>query len=271
MLQFEKSLLEAVGEGKAGSGEGRCVRWDQEGEEFVVGFERGVAVFGMDCKVKSVCVMPEKRMKVCQLAYVPEHLETEGTRKGNVIAFSTEDGRVLFCETSESGEKAANQSSATNTDVQSIPHCRVLAQLGGSGAGISGRIKDFEILPLAPFLNSDASTTDSIDETTAPQWLLVTASSDGAIRLWSLYLRDLDRSPDATVSNRSGKRNDATPAIKQVGTLIGTHETGNRITCLRAFVMSGKADDSGNGIKEHETNNGEDAEGLRDSSSEDSD
>ena len=277
VLQFERSLLEAVGEGKTGSGEGRCVRWDQEGEEFVVGFERGVAVFGMDCKVRGVCVVPEKRTKVCQVVYVPESLETERTGKGNVVAVSTEDGRVLFYETSKSGEnngESSNQSSATNIDTtkeERLRHCRILAQLGGSGAGISGRIKDFEILPLSPFLESGASNTDSSNETTALPQLLVTGSSDGAIRIFSLSSHDLEHSPDAPVSNRSKRENDATPAIKQVGTLIGTHETGNRITCLRAFIMSGAADNSGNEVKEYEANSDDEAEDSSDNSSEDSD
>lgn len=277
VLQFERGLLEAVGEGKSGSGEGRCVRWDQEGEEFVVGFERGVAVFGMDCKVRGVCVVPDKRTKVCQVVYVPESLEAEETGKGNVIAVSTEDGRVLFYETSksdENSEEASNQSSATKSDTtkeERIRHCRVIAQLGGSGAGISGRIKDFEILPLSLFLNPGASNADACNGTTAPHQLLVTGSSDGAIRLWSLYSQDLDRSPDAPASHRSEKGNGATPAIKQVGSLIGTFETGNRITCLRAFTMSGKADDRGSEVKEHEADSHEDASGQSGSSSEDSD
>jgi protein MAK11 len=47
VLNFPKELLEEVGEGKWFSGEGRRVRWNSLGEEFVVGFEKGAVVFGM--------------------------------------------------------------------------------------------------------------------------------------------------------------------------------------------------------------------------------
>lgn len=47
VLNFEKQLLQGIGEGRWGSGEGRKIAWNLLGEEFVVGFERGAAVFGM--------------------------------------------------------------------------------------------------------------------------------------------------------------------------------------------------------------------------------
>ena len=47
VLNFEKDLLQGVGEGRWASGEGRRVVWNSTGEEFVVGFERGCVVFGM--------------------------------------------------------------------------------------------------------------------------------------------------------------------------------------------------------------------------------
>lgn len=47
VLNFEKPLLQAVGEGRWGRGEGLHVDWDTLGEEFVVGFEKGAVVFGL--------------------------------------------------------------------------------------------------------------------------------------------------------------------------------------------------------------------------------
>lgn len=47
VLSFEKGLLQGIGEGRWSSGDGRKVKWNTIGEEFVVGFERGAAVFGM--------------------------------------------------------------------------------------------------------------------------------------------------------------------------------------------------------------------------------
>lgn len=47
VLNFERDLLQGVGEGRWASGEGKRVEWDTLGEEFVVGFERGCVIFGM--------------------------------------------------------------------------------------------------------------------------------------------------------------------------------------------------------------------------------
>jgi len=47
VLNFNKDMLQQVGEGKWGTVEGRKVEWDIEGEEFVVGFEKGAVIFGM--------------------------------------------------------------------------------------------------------------------------------------------------------------------------------------------------------------------------------
>ena len=47
VLNFGKEVLEAVGEGRRGRGEGLKVEWNSVGEEFAVCFERGVAVFGL--------------------------------------------------------------------------------------------------------------------------------------------------------------------------------------------------------------------------------
>lgn len=47
VLNFERDLLQGVGEGRWASGEGRRVEWDSLGEEFVVGFQRGCVVFSM--------------------------------------------------------------------------------------------------------------------------------------------------------------------------------------------------------------------------------
>lgn len=47
VLNFERDLLQDIGEGRWASGEGRKVEWNSLGEEFVVGFEKGAVVFGM--------------------------------------------------------------------------------------------------------------------------------------------------------------------------------------------------------------------------------
>lgn len=46
VLNFERSLLQKIGEGKWG-GEGRKVEWNSHGDQFVVAFDMGAVVFGM--------------------------------------------------------------------------------------------------------------------------------------------------------------------------------------------------------------------------------
>lgn len=47
VLNFERGLLQGVGEGRWASGEGRKVEWNSVGVEFVVAFERGCVVYGI--------------------------------------------------------------------------------------------------------------------------------------------------------------------------------------------------------------------------------
>lgn len=47
VLNFDRDLLQELGEGRWASGEGRKVEWNLLGEEFAVGFEKGAVVFGM--------------------------------------------------------------------------------------------------------------------------------------------------------------------------------------------------------------------------------
>ncbi|KAF2200813.1 WD40 repeat-like protein [Delitschia confertaspora ATCC 74209] len=246
VLNFGRSILEAVNEGRFGSGEGRKVIWDEEGEEFCVGFERGVVVFGMDSKAKGKLV-PVPRTKIQEVRYLP----VQGEQK-KILAVSTEDGRVLFYDTgaflpvsekeAEKGEKEEKKEKKSKHDAEAIPACPLLAQLGGPAAGITSRIKDFEILPL-PLASSSPATT----------FIIVTASSDGSTRLWTLSSSDLILSASKEASADGGKKEGYSTA-KQVGTPIGTYATGNRITCLKAFVMTGKPEDDD---EEEETPNGD--------------
>lgn len=196
VLNFDRELLAQVGEGKFSSGEGRRVLWDETGENFVVGFERGAVLFGVDCQPKAT-ILPSPRSKIHQMRFL-----TMQSTGGSILALSTEDGRISFFNPADLGE-------GEDSKLPSVP---CIAQIGGREAGVTGRIKDFEALkPL-----------DS-------QWILVTASSDGAIRLWRVSEDELAPGPG-----------DAKKSPKQVGNLIAMHETGNRITCLGAFVMNGK-------------------------------
>lgn len=177
-------------------------------------------------------ISASSRTKIHQLRYFP--LVGTESDASDVLALSTEDGQVLFytthsIDTHEDGEPESEQN---------IPCCAILGQLGGAATGVNGRIKDFEILSL-PSLNERAGSI-----------LIVTGSSDGALRLWTLSPQELSSRPpnlngESSVGNGNAapssdiKKNgsDTGASTRQVGHLIGSYETGNRITCLKAFVM----------------------------------
>jgi protein MAK11 len=258
VLNFERVILAEVGEGRFSSGEGRKVAWGSTnaGEEFCVGFDRGVLVFGMDSKPKCK-VVPEPRSKIHQLFYT-EMDETDT----QLLAVSAEDGRVLFYSTRQADLITA---SSENGKEVPLPSARLVAQLGGKDAGqenwgkfgkqvwrkkweakvkgdegkavsevseasqdeaekqaelqwvtkFSTRIKDFAML--------------SVGKGVSKCFFILTASSDGALRIWKLLAKDL--APN-------------TGEAKQVGMLLGTYETPNRITCMQAFVMLPSKDES---------------------------
>ncbi|TAQ84663.1 hypothetical protein B7494_g7001 [Chlorociboria aeruginascens] len=215
VLSFGREMLGEVGEGRFSRGEGRKVAWGSTdaGDEFTVGFERGVLVFGMDSKPRCK-VMPDPRTKIHQLCYVP--VDEEDLQ---VMALSTEDGRVLFYSTRPTD---LSTSATVEGKESSLPSAKLIAQLGGKNCGVTGRIKDFTAL------NTGASTT-----------LIITGSSDGVIRIWNLSTTDLTHGGEA----------------KQVGKLLGSYQTNNRITCLKAFVMLPRpegAEDEGFDIEDGE-------------------
>ncbi|KAL2264023.1 hypothetical protein VTK26DRAFT_3327 [Humicola hyalothermophila] len=203
VLNFDKATLAEIGEGKHSTGEARRIVWGSSRggeEEFAVGFDRDVLVFGMDC-VPRCRLMRDTRTKVHEFFYV----EVDGGKEETVLVVSTEDGRLLFFDTAPDGllEPAKGKT---------VPMAKLVAQLGGKDAGVTGRIKDFSVLPVE-------------DEDGKRSFFVVTGNSDGNMRLWRLDAAEL--SGDAGAGE--------TP--KQVGKLLGTYGTQNRITCLEAFIM----------------------------------
>jgi protein MAK11 len=250
VLSFSRDVLEEVGEGRYSSGEGRKVVWGASGEEdgeekeeFAVGFERGGVVFGMDSLARCK-VIPEPRSKIHQLGYVKVTKE----REAQVLAVSTEDGRLCFFSTRN--EDLITPPPTLEGKEAPLPAAKLIAQLGGKDAGLEGRIKDFKILP---------TTTESKGEGA----IVVTASSDGAVRLFRI-------SPSEDLISSKGE--DRSEKARQIGSLLGTYETGNRITCLEAFVMlpqieGGGEEEEFEGLEEDED---EDEDGEEENSSDDS-
>ncbi|KAJ5647138.1 hypothetical protein N7490_003510 [Penicillium lividum] len=208
VLNFDREILQSVKEGKWSKGEGQRIAWNAAGEEFAVAFEWGAVVFGIDSTPKCR-VVPAPRSKIHQMKYVSR--PTNGDEKDDLLAVSTEDGRVMFYSTRELLEVEEDADST-------IPHATPVAQLGGKQAGFPGRIKDFDVLSLEDQVKE---LRDGV--------LVVTGNSDGVVRVWRATCKDL------TLSKKS--KGSKAEEIPQIGSLLTTYETGNRITCLSSFVM----------------------------------
>jgi protein MAK11 len=95
---------------------------------------------------------------------------------------------------------------------KTVKVAKLVGQLGGKEAGVVGRIKDFTVLPVE-------------GEDGKRSFFVVTAGSDGRIRVWQVGAAEL------------GAAGAGKGQSKQVGKLLGLYETQNRITCVEAFVM----------------------------------
>ncbi|KAK3505308.1 WD40-repeat-containing domain protein [Neurospora crassa] len=250
VLNFPKDVLMEIGEGKHSTGEARRIVWGED--EFAVTFDRDVLVFGMDCRprcrVMREDVVGTKMTKVHEIKYVSLGKEEGQEEEKHVLAVATEDGRILFFDTAESElveppapkeeEEQQQQQHKTKLFEAKTPNAKLVAQLGGKTAGVSGRIKDFTILPVED------------EESGKRSWFVASAGSDGRIRIWRLESGDL----------RVGKEEEGVKTGRQVGELLGTYETENRITCLGAFVMIPRPEGSVESEYEFDSEESEDEE-----------
>ncbi|KAL9941756.1 p21-activated protein kinase-interacting protein 1-like protein [Verticillium nonalfalfae] len=214
VLNFSRSLLQDVGEGRHSSGEGRKVVWGaavggQDCEEFAVGFDRNIAVFGMD-SLPRCRVLPDSRIKIHNFEYVAMSDESESS----LIAVATEDGRIVICSTKDADLTQPEETA--DAKVKELPTAKLVAQIGGKEAGVTGRVKDFNIIKR--------------EETQGAVFYLVCGSSDGNIRLWK-------------VSEKELKASETADKTVQLGSLVGSYDTNNRITCTAAFAMIPRPDD----------------------------
>ena len=181
-----------------------------------------------------VKIMPTPSSTIHQIHYIPD-AASEGRDNRSILAVSTEDSRVLFFDTKSSEVSAGG-----------IPDAKFIAELSDEVTIATSRIKDFCVL-LTPF-----NTV-----------LLITGSSDGKIAAWCIdsiefnHEDTINHNDDCKNGNVSDKetasnQQDTTAAQilngkhlqhRRIGTLIGKHEIGNRITCLTAFIMISKDDE----------------------------
>ncbi|KAL9112471.1 MAG: hypothetical protein Q9227_003313 [Pyrenula ochraceoflavens] len=218
VLSFAKDILQSILEGKYSSGEGRRIAWNPDGEDFTIAFERGAIIYGTDSKPKSR-VLPSPLTKLHQMRYFSLHSSNEDI---SVLAVSTEDGRILFYDTDPTSVGTTPASSE-----QIIPEATLKGQLGGKQADSIVRIKDFEILGVP---SSDHNEQN---------FLIVAGSSDGTIKLWTLEKDSLLHPKKGSTNAKSDLTNGQFQGndTQQIGKLLDSYETGNRITCLTAFVM----------------------------------
>ena len=167
-----------------------------------------------------------------------------------LLAVSTEDGRVIFYSTKKVQKPQEDDDSP-------IPYAEAIAELGGKASGFSGRVKDFDVLSLK-------------DETTGPQdgFLVITGNSEGVIRVWYVPGEDL---AGKGKSGKTGKSKDEKASkTPQVGKFLNAYETGNRITCLKGFVML-PSEDPSSLLDSEEEFEGLDSDEEEESESEESD
>lgn len=203
-LDFDRELLQAVGETKHATGEARSILFAPSGNGFVISFDRGAVVLDMQSQIQGL-VLPVPRTKLHKMRFLPGEL-------ANVLAICTDDGRILFFDTE-------NFVTVRNGKKSPYQNCQLLAQLGGPTEGVATRIKSFQIIELTSKANALA---------------VVSCCSDGSTRLWHLDSALLAR--DSAEDNAADK--DAKSAkIKQVGHLLARYDTANRIVCMEAFKM----------------------------------
>jgi protein MAK11 len=181
-----------------------------DSDEFAVGFDRDIVVFGMD-SVPKCRVMGSIRSKIHQFFYVQVDEEADIT----LLAAATEDGRILFFSTKD--EDLTKPDDADDKKSESLPTAKLVGQIGGKADGVDGRIKDFVVIK---------SATD------ASRMYVAGGSSDGRVRLWRVSVDELQGK-----KKKQAKKGDDAAAGAGVGKLLGTYETRNRITCMTAFLM----------------------------------
>ena len=248
VLNFGREVLLGVGVGRHETGEARRVVWDDGegegggGEEFVVGWERGAVVYGVDCVPRVRIVVGGRGggrvgggVKIHQMRYF--HSWKGGDGKGRCLAVSTEDGRIIFFSTAAPREHDDKDETTAPSLSPGIPLAAPTGEIGPSLTTAPSRIKDFKIL--SRHLQDGSH-----------QYLLVAGSSDGSISIWQLDPSKFSVPPSSSSSIPSSEATNGTNGTTtlnsseakakppQVGSLIGIYHTSGRITCLEAMAVT---------------------------------
>lgn len=261
VLNFTKEMLQEASESRHSTGEGRRVVWGNVdgADEFAVGFERDVIVFGMD-SVPKCHLMSPARTKVHRFFYVTVGEEKEEEADHTLLAVATEDGRILFFST-KSDDLTKPEETGNDKKTTPIPVAKLVAQIGGRAEGVDNRIKDFVVVK---------------SETDNKTLFIAGGSSDGKIRLWRVAREELlQGGSKAKVTKKTKtKTTNSKGEVTSVGKLLGTYETHNRITCMVAFSMIPRpegAEDSEDDFDDEDEDDEDDSEGADSSDADDSD
>lgn len=217
----------------------------------------GANILFQDSKPKGI-VKPSPPSKIHQIHYA--NRETGKPNQARILAVSTEDGRILFYSTNLNDSEGTTSSDNN----RQIPLYPTVGELGGDVEGSKSRIKDFEML------NAPGSQGPSLSS------FIVTASSEGSIVLWALDLGATLKQLSSRIQpvepskgfNGCGIGSHAPTTSTHIGRLLGRYETGNRITCLKAFIMTDVAEE--NNMSVSMLDDGVDANGGLEGPSDDS-
>jgi protein MAK11 len=140
---------------------------------------------------------------------------------------------VLFYDTHQLASPApkADGGKKAAEEPEPLPLCRCVGRLGGPTTGVKSRIKDYAILP---FSNDEEMPTQSL--------FTITGSSDGSVGIWAVEIEELLMSEAPDLEKTTQK-------VPQVGRLLGSYETSNRITCMEAITLTGTADEEYEDLK----------------------
>ncbi len=150
-----------------------------------------------------------------------------------MIAVSTEDGRIIFYSTQDA------QNPTSSTSESPIANAVAKAQLNTKSTEGTSRIKDFEILGIPGQGKSNS------------EFFLVSGSSNGEVQVWKCSVDEIAEEGLAEGDGQGKSNGVAKP--KHIGRLLGAYETGNRITCLRAYVMNDPDEDEDDSFEDFDT------------------
>ncbi|KAI5857602.1 WD40-repeat-containing domain protein [Tricharina praecox] len=189
--------------------EGMRVEWAADGESYAVAFDRGVIVFGMDSKPR-VRIETSGKSKIHMMRFVQVPKGLLGQETEEVLALSTEDGRMLFY----------------STTAEELDSPILLGTLGGRSMGMPGRVKDFIVMRAEGRI------------------FVITAGSDGVVRVFDLCgegsgieVVEEDEAEGGAEKKAKTEGLEEKKGDRQVGKLVGMYETARRITCMTAMLM----------------------------------